>query len=177
MDCVWWECEENITKNLHRPCEFCRLYESYAIAAKPLISCYTLENKCCISSNLMHPSSAFISVICDEKERSLVWHYVYDGGAAVQMFVEVKQHLPQFLHVLLVGLQQHGLEVHRQTIPTEDGVETGPRSLILSAHARYCVCWTFVRHIKLYTAIRVGGWVDKWMTMDGLKTQELAMNN
>lgn len=42
---------------------------------------------------------------------------VDDGGAAVQVFVQVVQHLPQLLHVPLVGLQQHGLEVHRQPVP------------------------------------------------------------
>lgn len=36
--------------------------------------------------------------------------------AAVQMFVEVVQHLPQPLHGLLVWLQEHGLEVHWQPI-------------------------------------------------------------
>lgn len=33
------------------------------------------------------------------------------------MFVQVVQHLPQPLHSLLVWLQEHGLEVHRQPVP------------------------------------------------------------
>lgn len=32
---------------------------------------------------------------------------------AVQVFVQIIEDLPQLLHGLLVGLQQHGLEVHR----------------------------------------------------------------
>lgn len=47
----------------------------------------------------------------------LLQTHVDDGGAAVQVFVQVVQHLPQLLHVPLVGLQQHGLEVHRQPVP------------------------------------------------------------
>lgn len=41
---------------------------------------------------------------------------INDGSAAVQVFVQVVQHLSQLLHVLLVGLEQHGLEVHWQPI-------------------------------------------------------------
>lgn len=48
--------------------------------------------------------------------------HVDDGGrAAVQVLVQVVQDLPQLLHVLLVGLQQHGLEVDRQPVPVETG--------------------------------------------------------
>lgn len=43
--------------------------------------------------------------------------HVDDGGAAVQVLVQVVQNLPQLLHVLFVGLQQHGLEVHRKPVP------------------------------------------------------------
>lgn len=44
--------------------------------------------------------------------------YVYDGCcAAVQVLVEVIENLPQLLHGLLVGLEQHGLEVDREAIP------------------------------------------------------------
>lgn len=35
------------------------------------------------------------------------------------MFVQVIQDLSQLLHVLLVGLEQHGLEVHRQPVSTK----------------------------------------------------------
>lgn len=46
--------------------------------------------------------------------------YVNDGCcAAVQMFVQVIQYLPQLLHGLLVWLQEHGLEVHWQPISGE----------------------------------------------------------
>lgn len=41
---------------------------------------------------------------------------VDDRSAAVQIVVQVVQHLPQLLHVFLVGLEQHGLEVDRQPI-------------------------------------------------------------
>lgn len=36
---------------------------------------------------------------------------------AVQVFVQIIEHLPQLLHGLLVRLQQHGLKVDRQPIP------------------------------------------------------------
>lgn len=42
--------------------------------------------------------------------------HVNDGSTAVQMFVQLIEHLPQLLHVLLVGLKQHGLEVDWQPI-------------------------------------------------------------
>lgn len=43
--------------------------------------------------------------------------HINDGcRTAVQMFVQVIQHLPQLLHGLLVWLQEHGLEVHWQPI-------------------------------------------------------------
>lgn len=60
---------------------------------------------------------------------SLAETHVNDGGAAVQVFVQVVQHLSQLLHVLLVGLQQHGLEVHRQSVSvdTQGGLEDGHR--------------------------------------------------
>lgn len=46
--------------------------------------------------------------------------YVNDGCCtAVQMFVQVIQHLPQLLHGLLVWLQEHGLEVHWQPVSGE----------------------------------------------------------
>lgn len=35
----------------------------------------------------------------------LLQTYINDGGAAVQVFVQFIQHLPQLLHVLLVGLK------------------------------------------------------------------------
>lgn len=41
---------------------------------------------------------------------------INDRSAAVQVFVQVGEHLSQLLHVLLVGLQQHGLEVHWQSV-------------------------------------------------------------
>lgn len=47
------------------------------------------------------------------------WTHINDGSAAVQVFVQVVQHLSQLLHVLLVGLEQHGLEVHWQPISTK----------------------------------------------------------
>lgn len=46
-------------------------------------------------------------------------HVDNGGGAAVQVLVEVVEDLPQLLHILLVGLQQHGLEVHGQPVPAE----------------------------------------------------------
>ena len=46
--------------------------------------------------------------------------YINDGCcAAVQMLVQVVQHLPQPLHSLFVWLQEHGLEVHWQPISGE----------------------------------------------------------
>lgn len=42
--------------------------------------------------------------------------YVNDCSTAVQVLVQIIQHLSQFLHVLLIGLKQHGLEVDWQTI-------------------------------------------------------------
>lgn len=42
--------------------------------------------------------------------------HINDSSTAVQVLVQVVQHLPQLLHVLLVGLEQHGLEVHWQPV-------------------------------------------------------------
>lgn len=46
----------------------------------------------------------------------IISSYINDGGAAVQVFVQVVQHLSESLHVLLVRLKQHGLEVDWESI-------------------------------------------------------------
>ena len=46
-------------------------------------------------------------------------HIDYAGGTAVQVLVELIQHLPQLLHGLLSGLEEHGLKVDRQAVPGE----------------------------------------------------------
>lgn len=45
--------------------------------------------------------------------------YINDCSAAVQVFVQVIQHLSEPLHVLLVWLKQHGLEVDGKSIPND----------------------------------------------------------
>lgn len=51
--------------------------------------------------------------------------HVNDGSTAVQVFVQVIQHLSKFLHVLLGGLKQHGLEVNWQPVSTKTSIDVG----------------------------------------------------
>lgn len=54
---------------------------------------------------------------------------------AVQMFVQIVEHLPQPLHGLLVWLQEHGLKVHRQPISGETHI-----NLSIKNPFKYCQC-------------------------------------
>lgn len=55
--------------------------------------------------------------------------YINNGCcAAVQMFVQVVQHLPQPLHGLLAWLQEHRLEVHWQPVSEGEQIIVFPKA-------------------------------------------------
>lgn len=54
--------------------------------------------------------------------------HVNDCSTAVQVLVQVVQHLSEFLHVLLVGLKQHSLEVDWQPISMKYKVTINSRA-------------------------------------------------
>lgn len=66
------------------------------------------------------PVFLFLAMSTAESTQYYQITHIDDGCCtAVQMFVQIVEHLPQLLHGLLARLQQHGLEVHWQPVSIE----------------------------------------------------------
>lgn len=123
----------------------------------------------------------FQHVQCYSRWYDLVYNHsthVYDCCcAAVQMFVQVIEHLPQLLHGLLAWLQEHGLKVHRQPVSDKTQYKNTLIKIFSTAANEKDVSkvgWYFYFQFDVWAILRLYFWTH-YLRTDSTKTLSALM--